>query len=323
VRITHLLVTAILGLLLAAGGVHAQQKYPTKPIRVIVPAQPGSTCDTLSRLIGQKVGERLGQSVLVDNRPGASGMLGLELAAKAPPDGYSIACGQGGNLVIVAHTYKKLPYDPLKDFAPVALMATNYMALVVHPSAPFKSVKDLVAYAKANPGQLSFASNGEGAFIHLTTEQFRTQAGFTYLHVPYKGIAQYTTELMGGRVDAAFSAFTSLLPYVRSGKLRLLAIAKATRAANYPDFPTVAETIPGFVAGGWFGFVAPAATPRETVSLLNREINRAMGLPDVREKMVAYGLDIVTEAPEFFGETIRSDYAKYGKLVREIGLQPQ
>jgi len=313
----------LLAALMVSSGSVLAQSYPGKPIRVIVPAQPGSTCDTLSRLIGQKIVERLGQSVIVDNRPGAGGILGLELTAKAPPDGYSIACGQGGNLVIVVHTYKKLPYDPLKDFSPVALIATNYMALVVHPSAPFKSVKDLVAYAKANPGKLSFASNGEGAFIHLTTEQFRTQAGFTYLHVPYKGIAQYTTELMGGRVDAAFSAFSSLLPYVRSGKLRLLAIAKATRVANYPDFPTVAETIPGFVAGGWFGFVAPAATPREIVSLLNREINRAMGLPDVREKMIAYGLDIATESPDFFGETIRSDYAKYGKIVRDIGLQPQ
>ena len=299
------------------------QSYPSKPIRVIIPAQPGSTCDNLTRLIGQKVGERLGQGMIVDNRPGAGGILGLEITAKLPPDGYGIACGQGGNLVIVPHTFKKLPYDPLKDFAPVALLATNYLALAIHPSAPFRSVKELIGYAKVNPGKLSFASNGEGAFVHLTTEQFRTQAGFTYLHVPYKGSAQFTTELLGGRVDAVITAFTAIYPYVRSGKLRVLAITKPTRAANYPDIPTMAETLPGFSAGGWFGFVAPAATPGEVVSLLNREINRAMGLPDVREKMIAYGLDIAIESPEFFGETIRSDYAKYGRIVREIGLKPQ
>jgi tripartite-type tricarboxylate transporter receptor subunit TctC len=307
----------------APSGVTPAQSYPAKPIRVIVPAQAGGTCDTLTRLIGQKMAERLGQGMIVDNRPGAGGILGLEITAKLPPDGYNIACGQGGNLVIVPHTFKKLPYDPLKDFAPVALLATNYLALVIHPSAPFKSVKELIAYAKVNPGKLSFASNGEGAFIHLTTEQFRTQAGFTYLHVPYKGIAQYTTELLGGRVDAVITAFTAVYPYVRSGKLRVLAITKPTRAANYPDIPTMAETLPGFSAGGWFGFIAPAATPGEIVSLLNREINRAMGLPDVREKMIAYGLDIATESPEFFGETIRSDYVKYGRIVREIGLKPQ
>lgn len=299
------------------------QGYPARPIRVIVPAQPGSTCDTLARLIGQKVGERLGQGFIVDNRPGAGGILGLEITARAPADGYNIACGQGGNLVVVPHTYRKLPYDPLRDFAPIALLATNYLALTLHPSTPFKSVKQLVAYAKANPGKLAFASNGEGAFVHLTTEQFRVLAGFSYLHVPYKGIAQYTTELIAGRVDAVITAFTAVYPFVTSGKLRVIATTRPTRDPLYPDIPTVAETYPGFTAGGWFGFVAPAAMSREAVALLNREINRAMGLPDVREKMIAYGLEIVTEPPEFFGDTIRSDYAKYGKIVRDIGFKPQ
>ena len=321
-RRTLALVLLLAGAAVPPGNAPAQS-YPAKPIRVIIPAQAGSTCDILARLIGPKVGERLGQGMIVDNRAGAGGILGLEITAKLPPDGYNIACGQGGNLVIVPHTYKKLPYDPLKDFAPVALVATNYLALVIHPSAPFKSVKELIAYAKANPGKLSFASGGEGAFGHLTTEQFRTQAGFTYLHVPYKGTAQYTTELLGGRVDAVITAFTAVYPYVRSGKLRVLAITKPTRAASYPDIPAMAETLPGFSAGGWFGFIAPAATPAEVISLLNREINRAMGLPDVREKMIAYGLDIAIESPEFFGETIRSDYAKYGRIVRDIGLKPQ
>jgi tripartite-type tricarboxylate transporter receptor subunit TctC len=182
-------------------------------------------------------------------------------------------------------------------------------------------VKELIAYAKANPGKLSFASAGEGAFTHITTEQFRLQAGFTYLHVPYK--TGLLTDLMSGQVDAVITAFSSLYPYMKSGKLRVLAIAKPTRAANYPDIPTIAETLPGFSAGGWFGFIAPAAAPGAVITLLNREVNRAMGLPDVRDKMIALGLDIVTESPEFFGDTIRSDYVKYGKIVRAIGLKPQ
>ena len=297
------------------------QAYPSKPIRVIIPYGGSSPCDTLTRLIGQKVVERLGQGFIADIRTGAGGTIGLEIAARMPPDGYVIACGQGGNLVVVPHTYKKLPYDPLKDFAPVALLATNYLALAIHPSAPFKSVKELIAYGKANPGKLSFASAGEGAFTHLTTERFRLQAGFTYLHVPYR--TGYFTDLLSGQVDAVITAFTSMYPYVKSGKLRVLAITKPTRAANYPDIPTIAETLPGFSAGAWFGFIAPAATPATVITLLNREVNRAMGLPDVRERMIALGLDIVTESPEFFGDTIRSDYAKYGKIVRAIGFKPQ
>ena len=312
----------IAGAVLPVGGALAQA-YPAKPIRVIVPAQAGASCDTLTRLIGQKVGERLGQSLIVDNRVGASGMLGLEITARAAPDGYTIACGQGGNMVVVPHTYKKVPYDALRDFAPIALIATNYLALASHPSAPFKGVKDLVAYAKANPGKLTFASSGEGAFSHMVIEQLRAAGGFTYLHVPYKGVGQATTELMAGRVDVMFSSFAALVPHVRAGKLRMLAVARSTRAPNYPEYPTVAETYPGFSAGGWFGFVGPAAIPKDVVVLLNREINRAMGLPDVRERMTALGLDIPNDSPESFGELIKSDYVKYGKIIRSIGLQMQ
>jgi len=297
------------------------QGYPAKPIRVIITAGPGSACDTMTRLIGQKVGERLGQGFIVDNRPGAGGMLGVEIAARMPPDGHNIACAQAGSLVVVPHTYKKLPYDPLKDFAPIALLAPSYLALVIHPSAPFRSVKELIAYAKANPGKLAFASDGEAALIHLSTERFRLQAGFTYLHVPYK--TGVYTALMSGQVDATITSFSSMYPHVKAGKLRMLAITRPTRAPNHPDIPTVAETLPGFAAGGWFGFIAPATTPGAIVTLLNREINRAMGRPDVRERMISLGLDIVTESPEFFGDTIRSDYAKYGKIVRAIGLKAQ
>ena len=301
----------------------AAQNYPAKPIRIIVPFPPGNTIDIMSRLIGPKIAERLGQNVIVDNRAGAAGQLGLELGARAAPDGYTLIAGQGGNLVVMPHTYKKLPYDPLKDFVPIALSTTNYLALVVHPSVPFKGVKDLIAYAKANPGRLTIASNGEGGFPHMTIELFRVMGGFTYLHVPYKGSSQIATELIGGQVDAAIDGITGLTPHIRSGRLRLLAVTNPTRVPQFPDAPTIAETLPGYDSRGWFGYLAPAGTPREIVTLLNREINRAIALPDVKEKLESAGLIIVAEPPEFFAETLKSDYAKYGKLIHDIGFQPQ
>jgi tripartite-type tricarboxylate transporter receptor subunit TctC len=299
------------------------QAYPTKPIRVIIPAAPGDSCDVLARLVGQKVGERLGQQLVIDNRPGAGGQLGLTLLTQVPADGYTIACGQGGNMVIVPLAYRKVAYDTMKDFEPVALMASNFLALAVHPSVPFKSMKDLIAYAKANPGKLSFGTTGEGAFLHFAIELLAMQASFKYNHVPYKSVSSIITDILGGRIDATLGSFISLQPHVVSGKLRLLGVARATRAPGYPNIPTIAETVPGYESGGWFGFIAPAGTPKEVVTLLNREMNRAMMQPDVREKMTAFGLEIHTESPEFFTETIRSDFAKWGKLARDIGFKPR
>ena len=304
------------------GAVHSQG-YPGKPIRVIIPASPGDSCDVLTRLIAPKVSERLGQQLTVDNRPGASGQLGLTLLAKAAPDGYTLACGQGGNMVIVPLSYQKVPYDTLKDFAPVALYASNFVALVVHPSVPFKNVNDLIVYARANPGKLTFGSTGEGAFIHFSTEMLRTQAGFTYLHVPYKSVNAIYSEILGGRLDAVIASFVSLQPHIAAGRLRLLGIARATRAPNYPDLPTIAETLPGYSSGGWFGMIAPAGTPKEIVTLLNAEVNRAMQLPDVRERMLQFGLEIHNDPPEFFTDAIRRDFEKWGKVVRDIGFKPR
>jgi len=304
-------------------GAALAQKYPTKSIRIIVPQLPGDSCDTLARLLGQKMGERLGQQVVIDNRPGASGTIGLALAAKAPADGYTFACGQGGNMSVIPHTMKDVPYDALKDFAPVALVATNYLALVVHPSTPFKTVGEFVKYLKANPGKVAFATNGEGAFLHMATELFRSQVGFTYLHVPFKGVPQMGQELMSGRVDAAFSSFTGMYPFIASGRVRLLGIAKATRAPNYPDFPTIAETVPGFSSGGWFGFVAPARVPKEIIAVLNREANAAMQQPDVRKRLETLGLDLWTESPEHFAALMKSEYDKYEKVAKDIGLVPK
>lgn len=299
------------------------QNYPTKSIRVIVPQSPGDPCDTFGRLLGQKMGERLGQQLVVDNRPGASGTIGLALAAQAPADGYTFACGQGGNMSVIPHTMKNVPFDAMKDFQPVALIATNYLALVVSPTTPFKNVAEFVKYLKANPGKVSFASNGEGAFMHMTTEVFRSFVGFEYVHVPFKGVAPAAAEVMSGRVDAAFGSFTGLYPFVTSGRVRLLGIAKATRAPNYPDLPTVAETVPGFTSGGWFGFVAPAKVPKEIIAVLNREANAAMKLPDVRAKLESLGLEVWTESPEHLGSLMKSEYDKYGKVARDIGLVPK
>ena len=299
------------------------QKYPTKTIRVIVPQLPGDACDTFARLLGQKMSEHLGQQLVVDNRPGASGTIGLALTAQAPADGYTIACGQGGNMSVIPHTMKDVPYDALKDFAPIALVATNYLALVVYPGAPYKNVGEFVKYLKANPGKVAFASNGDGAFLHMATELFRSYVGFEYLHVPFKGGSQLTQEVMSGRVQAAFSSFTGVYPFITSGKVRLLGIAKATRAPNYPDLPTIAETVPGFSSGGWFGFVAPAKVPKEIIAVLNREMNAAMKVPDIRTKLEVLGLDVWTESPEYFGDLMKSEYDKYGKVARDIGLVPK
>ena len=307
----------------ALGGGALAQSYPTRPVKVIVPFPPGDAADILSRLIGPKVSERMGQPVIVENRAGASGQIGLEVLRNAAADGYTIGVGQGGNLVVAPHTYKKLPYDPLKDFVAVAIIATNYLAVVANPGVPFKTADELVAWAKANPGRLTLATNGEGGFPHLAFEHLRVMAGFTYTHVPYKGAAQIITDVMGGQVQLGIGAYTSLSPHVLSGRVRLIAVTNPVRVPNKPELPIFAEAVPGYDSRGWFGYVAPAATPREIVARLNDEINRAMKLPDVSEKMIAAGLIIVTEPPEFFGDMIRSDYAKYGKLARDIGFKPQ
>ncbi|MBI2294934.1 MAG: tripartite tricarboxylate transporter substrate binding protein [Betaproteobacteria bacterium] len=322
---TH--VTRIVLLLVACAcvaGSALAQKYPAKSIRIIVPQLPGDPCDIFGRLLGQRMGERLGQQFVVDNRPGAGGTIGLALAAQAPADGYTIACGQGGNMSVIPHTMKNVPYNALKDFTPVALIATNYLALVVHPSTPFRNVGEFIKYLKANPGKVSFASNGEGAFVHMATELFRSAVGgFEYLHIPFKGVPQMGQEIMAGRVDAGISSFTGMYPFIQSGRVRLLGIAKATRAPNYPDLPTIAETVPGFEVGGWFGFVAPANVPKEIIGVLNREANAAMKVPEVRAKLEQLGLEVWTESPEHLGTLMKSEYDKYAKVARAIGLVPK
>jgi tripartite-type tricarboxylate transporter receptor subunit TctC len=308
---------------LSVTGSALAQPYPSKTIRVIVPAAPGDSCDVLARLVGHKAAERLGQQFAVDNRVGAGGALGLEMIAKAPADGYTIGCGQGGNMVVLPIAQRKVPYDTFKDFAPIALMASNFVALTVHPSVPFKNTRDLITYAKANPGKLSFGTIGEGTFLHFSTEMLAKEAGFTYLHVPFKGVAFIFNDIIGGRIDATINSFVSVYPHYMNKRLKVLGIARAQRLASMPDMPTIAETVPGYASGGWFGFIAPSGMAREQVALLNREFNAAMKLPDVREKMTSYGLEIHTESPEYFTQTIRNDFEKWGKVARSIGFKAQ
>jgi tripartite-type tricarboxylate transporter receptor subunit TctC len=320
-----LLLAAAAVMLTAAAGVEGAwaQPWPNKPIKIIVPFPPGNTVDTQSRLIGPKLTERFGQPVIVENRLGASGMLGMGVVAKAAPDGYTLGAGQGGNLCVLPHTSKNVPYDALKDFAPIALTTTNYLVIYAHAEAPFKTFPEMIAYAKANPGKMTVATNGEGGFPHLAMEHLRLMAGFTYNYIPYKGSAQIGTDVMGGQVMMAFDGVAGALPAIRSGKVNLLAVTSKKRAAFWPDKPSAAEFVPGYDSGGWFGFVAPAGIPRDIAEKLNAEINRTMNAPEVVEKMVNSGMVVANESVQYFGDLIKHDYAKYGKLVRDIGFKPQ
>jgi tripartite-type tricarboxylate transporter receptor subunit TctC len=313
----------LLLLLLALSFPAHPQSWPGRPIRVIVPFPPGDAADILARLIGPHVSERLGQQMVVENRPGASGQIGMTLLKDAPADGYTIGVGQGGNMVVAPHTYKKLQYDPLKDFAPVALIATNYLAIIANPNVPFRDAGEMVAWAKANPGKLSLATNGEGGFPHLAFEHFAAMGNFKFQHVPYKGASQIATDVIGGQVQLGIGAYTSLSPHVNSGRARLIGVTNPVKVPDRPELPLLADAVPGYDSRGWFGYVAPAGVPQDIVRRLNEEINRAMRQPDVAQKMTTAGLIITTESPEFFGSLLESDYEKYGKLVKSIGFQPQ
>ena len=315
------LLAIILGWALSAS-VYAQA-YPSKPIRIVIPFPPGNTTDIMTRLIAPKISDRLGQPVIVENKPGASGMLGLEQVAKSPADGYTIACVQGGNMVVLPHTSKNIPYKPLEDFAPISVTTFNYLAIVANNDVPFKTIGEMVAYAKANPGKVTVATNGEGGFPHLAFENLRTMGGFSYTHIPYKGSAAIATDVIGGQVMVGIDGITGMTPHIKSGRLRLLATTGKERAALWPNTPAAAEDVPGYDSGGWFGYAAPAKTPREVILKLNEEINRAMRSPDVASKLEAAGLIIRTESPEFFAEVLKADYEKYGRLVKAIGFVPQ
>lgn len=323
---SHLAGIALSSLIMSLGLSSAQAQpagYPNKPIRLIVPAGSGDSCDILSRVIAPKLGERLGQSIVVDNKPGSAGQLGLTLIKQSPSDGYTLGCGQGGNLVILPLAMTKVAYDSRKDFAPIAMMASNFLALVVRNDAPFKTTQELINYAKANPGKVTFGTNGEGAFLHFATENLSQMAGYEYLHVPYKAISDVFTQMMGNQIDASLASYISVQPIAAGGKMRMLGIARAKRLPELPDVPTLSETVPGFTSGGWFGIIAPAGTPKDIVNHLNREVNAVLRMPDVQQRFKQLGLDIHNEPPEYVTELIERDSVEWGKVLRKMNFKPQ
>jgi tripartite-type tricarboxylate transporter receptor subunit TctC len=296
--------------------------YPVKPMRLVVPFPAGGTTDILARAAAQKLSDALGQQMFVDNRPGAGGNIGSELVAKSPPDGYTLEMGTVGTHAINASLYQRMPYDHIKDFAPIVLVAGVPNVLVVHPSLPVNSVSELIAYAKANPGKINFASSGAGTSIHLCGELFKTMTGVSITHVPYKGSAPALTDLVGGTVQIMFDNLPSSLAFIKAGKLRALAVTTATRAAALPDVPTMAEAgVPGFEASSWFGMLAPAGTPREIVNRINSEVNRWLDSPEAREKLAAQGAIAAGGSPEDFAAHIAAETTKWSRVVRESGAK--
>ena len=306
----------------AASSLALAQSYPSKTVRMIVPFPPGGTTDILGRLAAQKLSEALGHQVIVDNRPGAGGNIGAELAAKSPADGYTLLAAPGSTLTIHPSLYAKLPFDPLRDFAPITMLAAVPNLLVVHPSLPVKSVKDLIALAKAKPGELNYASTGAGQSTHLSMELFKNMAGVKITHVPYKGSAPAISDLMGGHVLLMFDNMPSALPQAKAGKLRGVAVSTSKRSPVMPSVPTVSESgLPGFEVSVWFSVLAPANTPREIIDRLNAVLVKALHTPDMRERLASQGGEAIGNTPEAFAAQMKADIAKWAKVVRDSNIK--
>ncbi len=313
---------ASIALALASGA--AAQGYPVRPIRLVVPFPPGGGNDTVARSVGFKLAAALGQQVVIDNRAGAGGIIGAEIVAKAAPDGYTLFLGGVASHGINPNLHAKLGYDPVKDFTPVSLIASAPLILVVHPSVPAKSVQELIQLAKAKPGALSFASNGTGGSSHLAAEMFKMMTSTDMLHVPYKGLSPALTDLLSGQVQLMFSSTVAILPQVRAGKLRPLAMTGARRSPAMPEVPTIAESgVTGYETASWYGVLAPAGTPRAIVDRLNLEIVKITRSPDVRERLAAEGADPVGNSPEEFAAHIKRELARWSKVIRQAHIRAE
>lgn len=306
----------------AFGTAALAQNYPAKPIRFIAPNLPGGPTDILARLIGQKLAESLGQPVVVENRAGAGGNIGTEVAAKSPPDGYTLVTGNNATFGANVSLYKRMGFDPLKDFAPVVLVASQPNVLVVHPSLPVTSVKQLIALAKARPGQLNYSGSGMGAAAHLAAELFKSMTGTDIVHISYKSAGPALTDLIAGQTQLMFATSLSVMPYVRSNRVRALAVTTAKRARTMPELPTVAEAgVPGFEAATWHGVLVPAGTSASIIDRLNAEINRMLQLPDVRDRLTALGAEIIGGTPREFADHIRREIPKWAKVIKDAGVR--
>ena len=314
---------ALTAAIVASAFVNAAEPYPAKVIRMIVPYSPGGTGDNIGRAVGAKVGELLGQQVIIDNRPGAGGNIGAEATVRAAPDGYTVVMA-ATSLASNPALQRRMPFDPLKDLVPVSGCCEVPMIVVVHPSLPMKNIKEFVAYAKAYPGKLTYASSGIGTSSHLAAELFRVQTGVDMLHAPYKTDALAMPDVLSGQVPVMFMFQTAALPQVRAGKLRALAVSTAQRSPFAPELPTVAEAgVPGYEFSGWFGIFAPAATPKEIVNKIAAASVKAVQSPDLRERLSQQGFMPVASGPEQFAAFFRGEVAKWARVVKEGGLQPQ
>ena len=300
------------------------QTFPDKPVKLIVPFPPGGPTDGMARIVGQKLAEAWKQPVIIDNRGGAGGAIAAEGAINSPADGYTLFFGTTGTQAINPSLYDKLPYDPVKDFATIGLVASTANILVVNPALPVKTVKELIAHAKANPGKLTFGSAGNGSSNHLAGELFNTMAGVQMTHVPYKGSAPALNDLLGGQLSMMWDVLSTAMPHIQAGKTRPLGVTSLKRSAIAPDVPTIAESdLPGYEVVNAYGVLAPAGTPREIVVKLQQEIARVLNLPDVRERLMAVGAEPVGSTPEQFGNFLRSEITKWAGVVKATGIELQ
>ena len=300
----------------------AAPAYPVKPVRFVVPFPPGGINDVISRSLGQKLAEGWGQQVLVDNRGGAGSIIGTDIVAKSAPDGHTLLLISTAHAINVS-LHSKLPYDSVKDFAPVTMLASSPFVLVVHPSLPVRSVADLVAIARAKPGQLQYSSSGSGTVIHLMGEMLKAGAKIDVVHVPYKGVAPALTDLIAGQVQFSFGSHLTVGTHVKSGRVRALAVTTPTRSRVAPELPTIAEAgVPGYQATAWYGVLVAAGTPRDIVNKLNADITRVLNLPDIRDRLFGQGVEIVGSSPEQLAEHLRSETARWSTAVRQSGAKP-
>jgi len=300
----------------------AQSNYPNKPIRLVVPFPPGGGTDILARVIGQKLSESLGQAVVVDNKPGAGGNIGVDAVAKSQPDGYTMVIGQTSNLAVNPTLYPKLPYDPIKDLAPISLVASAPLVMVVAAGSPLKSLDDVITAAKAKPGDVTFASPGSGTVAHLSGELLQQAANVKFQHIPYKGAAQALTDLMGGQVQLYMSSVPTALSQIKGGRIRPLVVTSTKRLADLPDVPTVAESgFKDFETSTWFSLLVRAGTPQTIISKLNSAVNRVLQMTEVREKFASEGAEVVSGTPQQFGDLMKQEIEKWGLVVKESGAK--
>jgi tripartite-type tricarboxylate transporter receptor subunit TctC len=317
------IVRAVVALVLAALAFGAAaQSYPNKPVRIINPFAPGGATDQLARLVAQKLTELWGQSVVVENRPGASGAIGLEAVAKAPPDGYTLAIATQTTHAANPALFAKLPYDPVRDFAPLTLAGSTPLALMVQPSLGVTDVSGLIAYLRANPGKLTYASGGNGTSQHLTMELLKSMTGTFVVHIPYKGAGPALADFLGGQTNIMFDNLPTAMPHVKSGKVRAIAVSTAKRSALAPELPTMAESgLAGFDLATWFAFFAPAATPKEITTKIAADMQRVLAQPDVKERLLAVGVDVVGSTPEELARFQRAEMEKWARIVRDSGAK--